>query len=329
MHRVLKSTGSIYLHIDHTAHAYAKAMMDAIFGRANFRNEIVWCYTGPSNTKRWFPRKHDTILWYVKGNTWVFNAADMKVPYVKLETGNTSGIFKQAATLDAKGKVVEDWWSGFTPVGRIASERTGYPTQKPLALYERIIKASSNEGDIVLDPFAGCATTCVAAERLGRKWIGIDLNKPARQVILTRLQNETTKSMAWGKVVKTPTKPPERTDNREQAAPELTLTSPKPRAPKLTARQLRERLIIMDGKKCQGCGWKPHHEEYLEVDHMVPKSRDGRDDIRNRVLLCSPCNGAKGNRLTLAELREKRIKEGRMADKSWNRAWYERTGRFA
>lgn len=80
--------------------------------------------------------------------------------------------------------------------------------------------------------------------------------------------------------------------------------------------------------KCQGCGWVPHHEEYLEVDHRVPKSREGRDDLRNRVLLCSPCNGAKGNKLTLAELRERRIKENRMADKSWDTAWYQRTGRF-
>ena len=96
----------------------------------------------------------------------------------------------------------------------------------------------------------------------------------------------------------------------------------------MTARELRERLILMDGMTCQGCGWVPHHSDYLEVDHRVPKSREGRDDLRNRVLLCSPCNGAKGNKLTLAELRERRIEEGRMVDETWARAWYERTGRF-
>ena len=190
MHRILRDDGSIYLHIDHTAHAWVKAMMDGIFGKKNFRNEIVWAYTGPSNTKRWFPRKHDTILWYSKSDKWVFNPEAVRVPYVKHETGKTSGIFKQAATLSYKGKVVEDWWWDITTVGRIKGERTGYPTQKPLALYERIIKASSNAGDIVLDPFSGCATTPIAAERLGRQWIGMDIWKGAYKTVLERLESE-------------------------------------------------------------------------------------------------------------------------------------------
>ncbi len=175
MRRLLKPTGSIYLHCDPTASHYLKMLMDAIFGRRNFKNEIVWCYTGPSNTKRWFPRKHDVILSYSKDKNWTFNWEDVRVPYVKLDTGKTSGIFKQQALLDEEGKVPEDWWTQFTPVGRIKNERYGYPTQKPLALYERIIKASSNKGDLVLDPFCGCATTCVAAERTGRQWVGIDI----------------------------------------------------------------------------------------------------------------------------------------------------------
>ena len=210
-------------------------------------------------------------------------------------------------------------------------ERTGYPTQKPLALYERIIKASSKEGDIVLDPFAGCATTCIAAERLGRDWIAVDINEEAKDVVLGRLRKEAQLpqgKQSWNRAISVKTRPPKRTDDGQEAAPELTLVSPKPKAPKLTAQQLRERLIISDGMKCQGCGWVPHHAEYLEVDHRIPKSKEGRDHIRNRVLLCSPCNGAKGNKLTLAELRLKRIQEERMADKSWNMAWYERTGRF-
>ena len=111
MHRILKDTGSIYVHCDPTASHYIKAMLDSVFGRKNFRNEIVWAYTGPSNTKRWFPRKHDVILFYTKSDDWTFNWQDVRVPYVKLETGKTSGIFKQAATLDEAGKVAESWWA--------------------------------------------------------------------------------------------------------------------------------------------------------------------------------------------------------------------------
>ena len=206
-------------------------------------------------------------------------------------------------------------------------ERTGYPTQKPLALYERIVKASSNEGDIVLDPFAGCATTCVAAERLGRQWIGIDINEEATGVIRDRLQSEIIGSLAWDTLVKTPTEPPGRTDDGEETAPELTLVSPRPKAPRFTARQLRERLILADGLKCQGCGWVPHHADYLEVDHRVPKAYGGRDDIRNRALLCSPCNSVKGKKLTLAELRERRLRDDRMMDNSWTDVWYQNVGR--
>ena len=213
-------------------------------------------------------------------------------------------------------------------IAPISKERTGYPTQKPLALYERIIKASSNEGDVVLDPFAGCATTCVAAERLNRQWVGIDLNEPARRVILERLKGEVTAGMEWKTIVKTPTEPPNRTDDGSAAVPELALVSPRPKPRRYTARELRSRLIYEDEMKCQGCGWVPHHEEYLEVDHRVPKSKGGRDSLRNRVLLCSPCNSAKGNKLTLPELRQRRLEEKRMADKTWDWAWYEQRGKF-
>ena len=206
MHRILRDDGSIYLHIDHTAHAWVKAMMDGIFGKKNFRNEIVWAYTGPSNTKRWFPRKHDTILWYSKSDKWVFNVDDARVPYDEKyikrfsktynEGSGKSQIFSEGHNtarnqeLGAIGKIVEDWWDDISTVGRIKGERTGYPTQKPLALYERIIKASSNVGDIVLDPFAGCATTPIAAERLGRQWVGMDIWDRAYDTVLGRLESE-------------------------------------------------------------------------------------------------------------------------------------------
>lgn len=338
MHRILKPTGSIYLHGDHTASAYIKAMMDAVFGRGQFRNEIVWAYTGPGSPKmRQFNRKHDTILWYAKGPLWVFNGDAVRIPHTKLNTNKKGAAIaapltpKERDEYLKKGKIPETWWPEFSPVGRIKRERTGYPTQKPLALYERIIKASSSEEDIVLDPFAGCATTCVAAEGLGRRWIAIDINKEARGVVLDRLRKEAKLpegTQTWNRQISVKTRPPKRTDDGKEAAPELVLVSPKPKAPRLTARELRGRLIIADGMKCQGCGWVPHHEEYLEVDHRIPKASGGRDDLRNRVLLCAPCNGVKSNRLTLAELRRRRLNEDRMQDKTWNEAWYEKAGRF-
>ena len=216
--RVLKDTGSIYLHCDPTMSHYLKMVMDCIFGEENFRNEIVWCYTGPSNTKRWFPRKHDIIFFYVNDGErqWTFNWGNIRVSYVKLETGKTSGIFKKEASLNPKGKIPEDWWSKFTPVGRLRRERTGYPTQKPLALLERIIEASSNPGDMVLDPFCGCATTCIAAERLDRKWIGIDTSGEAYRLVRERLGKEVDKPQGdWLKGdtrVNMLTNPPKRSD---------------------------------------------------------------------------------------------------------------------
>ena len=206
-HRILRDTGSIYLHCDPTMSHYLKIVMDCIFSENNFRNEIIWCYTGPSSSKRWFPRKHDVIFWFSAGNAWTFHEDKMRIPYVKLETGRTSGIFKKAATLDSRGKVPEDWWSHFSPVGRLQSERTGYPTQKPLALLERIISASSNKGDVVLDPFCGCATTCVAAERLDRQWIGVDVSIKAFEIVKKRLGKEVPPNLFRGEPVCT-TVPP-------------------------------------------------------------------------------------------------------------------------
>lgn len=202
MHRILAPTGSIYLHADwHAAH-YLKVEMDRIFGNGNpsegikcFRNEIVWCYSGASSPKmKQFARKHDNILLYSKGNTWTFNVDDVRLPYAK-SSKNREGYRKTGfvgeesgkCELNNKGKFPEDWWE--IPFIRPNSkERLGYPTQKPLALLERIIKASSNPGDVVFDPFCGCATTLQAAKDLGRKWIGIDVSWRACKVIAERLK---------------------------------------------------------------------------------------------------------------------------------------------
>ena len=198
-----------------------------------------------------------------------------------------------------------------------AGERTGYPTQKPLALYERIVNASSKEGDVVLDPFAGCATTCVAAERLGRQWTGIDINQEATDVIRDRLQSEVTGSLAWDTLVKTPKKPPKRTDGGAPAAPELRVISRKKNARRWSVKEVREILLGEDGQRCQGCGWEPPYPDYLQIDHKKPRSLGGADERDNYTLLCDPCNRLKSNKLTLTELRDVRVKEGRVDVEWW------------
>jgi len=176
MKKVLKPTGSIYLHCDPTASHYIKVVMDVIFGHKNFRNEIVWAYTGPGSPRmRQFNRKHDIILWYAKGKTWTFNRDAVRLPYkdgkphtggFTHKTGRKAGtnMNKQVAA-SYTGKIPEDWWIDIAIAVRSSKERLGFPTQKPLKLLERIIKASSNEGDVVFDPFCGCATTIEAARR--------------------------------------------------------------------------------------------------------------------------------------------------------------------
>ena len=324
MHRILKPTGSLYLHCDPTASHYLKLMLDGIFGRKNFRNEIVWCYTGPSNTKRWFPRKHDVILFYVKDGSakYAFNGDAVRIPYVKLETGKTSGIFKEAATLSSEGKIPEDYWledrDGMTPVGRIKKERFGYPTQKPLALYARMIKASTNKDDIVLDPFCGCATTVVAAERLERRWIGIDLWDNAYDTVKKRLQRDellnipdahSGRLLHLGKVTYT-TKPPARTDTQKTAAPSFKVpTSWRSPLTRMTRAEIASRLQTAqaaptDPNKvvCAGCG-RALEPDFMHLDHVTPKADGGSNYITNRALLCGPCNSKKGSKRTISGMR--------------------------
>ena len=324
MRRVLRDDGSIYLHIDHTAHAWCKALMDAIFGRRNFRNEIVWAYTGPSNTKRWFPRKHDTILFYTKSNEWTFNGDDVRVEYVKLDTGKTSGIFKSRATLSSDGKIPEDCWieqrDGMTPVGRISGERTGYPTQKPLALYERIIKASSNPGDIVLDPFAGCATTPIAAERLGRGWVAIDIWEGAVELVRQRLEDNRQLIGDIPRIVYTDT-PPERTDENGVAVPDLKLKTQYALESwqRLPHRVIVEHLVKAQSSAglviCAGCG-RLMEREFMQLDHLMPRADNGVNDISNRILLCVHCNGRKGAHLTMTGLLRDNRRSGWMKDEA-------------
>ena len=189
MHRVLKDTGSLYLHCDQTASHYLKAMMDAIFGRKQFRNEIVWGYAPSGRAPKYgFHRKHDVIFYYSKGATPTFNHLYTEMTDTTRKTykfvDETGRKYKESpggrSYLDEQvGRPIPSWWTDIKSFGTAtqSKERTGYPTQKPLALYKRMIQASSNPGDMVLDPFAGCATTAVAAEQLGRQWIGIDIRE--------------------------------------------------------------------------------------------------------------------------------------------------------
>jgi len=196
LRRVLKSTGSIYLHVDSTASHYLKLLMDKIFGVKNFRNEIVWKYNSRTMPTKWFARKHDIILFYKNGNKYTFNIDEVRVPYrsesrIQYNQVDNGRWYKQQSDgsrtyLNEKGQPCPDVWE-IQLLGSRDSERIGYPTQKPEALLERIIKASSNEGDVVLDPFCGCGTTIAVAEKLNRKWIGIDVTHLAISLIKHRL----------------------------------------------------------------------------------------------------------------------------------------------
>ena len=278
MHRVLKNTGSLYLHVDPTASHYLKIVLDSIFGKQNFRNEIVWhYYNGATTSNRFYGRKHDVILFYAKKISTSFQCV-IREPHEK-----TSGWVKQIqknkfnvsyGKPHPEGKRVHDVWR-IPSVNNMSKERVGYPTQKPLALLERIIKASSNEGDIVLDPFCGCATTCVKAQQLNRKWIGIDIEKKAVDILVERLSDDAG---MFEDFVHTD-KIPQRTD--------IELVD--------RNHSVKERLYKQQEGKCNGC--KKDFDIYnFEVDHIIPKSKGGGDYYENYQLLCGNCNKVKGNR---------------------------------
>lgn len=189
MRLLLAEDGSLYLHLDWHANSYARLILDEVFGEENLLNEIIWTYHGPSPIRTAFNRKHDTILAYTKSANYLFNVDDIRVPYDE----NTRKTFQSSAkagfgkvpNLD-RGKVPEDWWY-FPVVARLHSERTGYPTQKPQALLQRIILASTNPGDLVADFFCGSGTTAATAAQLGRSFITCDESLRAVQTTHERL----------------------------------------------------------------------------------------------------------------------------------------------
>ncbi|MCL2745466.1 MAG: HNH endonuclease [Planctomycetaceae bacterium] len=284
MHRVLKDTGSLYLHCDPTASHYLKILLDFVFGKNNFRNEIIWCYTGPgSPNMQQFNRKHDTIFWYAKSGHWTFNKDAVRLPYKDpnqslrkaFDATGDGWTEEDLAKLRGRGKVPETWWQDIAIVARSKYERTGYPTQKPLALLKRIVLASSNEGDIVMDPFCGCATTCVAAQQLGRKWIGIDIEQKAVGILVERLSDDAGlfKDFIATELL------PVRTDVKIE--------------PKSLS--VKERLYKEQNGKCNACGREFEIRDF-DIDHIIPSTKGGGDYYENYQLLCSSCNKIKGDR---------------------------------
>ncbi|MCK4307497.1 restriction endonuclease [candidate division WOR-3 bacterium] len=200
MFKVLKPTGSFYLHCDWHANAHLRIMLDEIFGANNFRNEIIWHYDIGTAPKKDLKRKHDTIFRYSKSNNYVYNEQRISplnpARYNKKEPNGRKYFIRgdsgKKCYLD-EGVSPDDVWTfvrekSLRTLNSMAKERLGYPTQKPEALLERIIKASSNEGDVVLDTFCGCGTAMVVAHQLKRKWLGIDISPTAIELVEKRLR---------------------------------------------------------------------------------------------------------------------------------------------
>ena len=319
MRRVLKPTGSIYLHCDPTASHYLKQLMDAVFGRKMFVNEIIWHYRKWAAGKFTFQRNHDIILFYGRSKEQkqrTFNQLFMeRAPSTekrfgtgKIVSGHDASGRRIPSTMagESEGVRQDDVWN----FNRVAPIKQVYPTQKPIPLYERIIKASSNEGEIVLDPFAGCATTLVAAEKLQRQWVGMDIWEGAHRLVEQRLQDTAG---LFGEVTFTD-EPPARTDSGETAAPHLRVKQrvKEPEGPRWTRAQMYEHLLDQHGPVCQGCDHEFHDPRHLELDHNTPRSDGGLNHISNRILLCGPCNRLKSNTFTLSGLRRENKKRGFM-----------------
>ena len=313
MKRVLKPTGSIYLHCDPTASHYLKTLMDAVFGVGNFRNEIAWCYRGAGYPKKDFGKRHDSIFRYSKGSEYTFNLDDVREEYAeatkarfKHYIGNKrkSGDFG-IQKLNPLGKHPDDWWQ-IQPIAPSAKERLGYPTQKPLALLDKIIKASSSRGDIVLDPFCGCATTCIAAERLQRQWIGIDLSPKAVELVKLRLERDLDlteyEGLLGDKVVHRTDIPVREVPDEPRQIHAVTLFGTQSEIERVLSevelrqyRSYKHTLFGVQEGKCNGCEVLFPFRN-MTIDHIVPRSRGGTDDPDNLQLLCAACNSTKGNR---------------------------------
>ena len=352
MRRVLRPTGSIYLHCDDAAGHYLKLLMDSVFGASNFRTEITWKRTSAHSDTRQGRRQHgrirDLLLFYTKTDDWTWNPVytsydpDYVAKFYKhiepvtnrrFRLGDLTGpggaakgnphyelmgvtrywrhseermkqLVREGRVIQTKpgavpqykryldempGVPLQDLWTDIGPIQSQSKERVGYPTQKPLALLERIVKASSNEGDLVLDPFCGCATACVAAENLSRRWVGIDISSKAVELVNMRLR-QTMGSLFHSRLVTARADVPRRTDIE-------------------TPIDYRKQKHVLFGRQeglCGGCKIMFPFRNFT-IDHVVPRSRGGTDHIENLQLLCAACNSLKGDRdqsYLVARLRE-------------------------
>ena len=330
MHRLLKETGSIYLHCDPTASHYLKLLMDAVFGRDHYRNEIIWCYKASNSPIRnGYHSKHDVLLFYTKSDDFTFHRQymsynqsylDQTYRYVdedgrsyRKHSKRKDGSERRLYLDEAKGVPVLSWWTDIIGFGTAtqSAERTGYPTQKPLALLRRVISASSNEGDVVLDPFCGCSTACVAAEELRRRWVGIDLSPLAKELIKERFSTNLglfTKALR-DTHFRDDIPPPFLPDDDETTA----ATSAHPKHYK--KRQNKEHLFGKQRGVCPTCR-REYAYKNLEIDHKVPRAKGGSDALDNLQLLCGRCNRLKGAK-SMEEFVRDMLEENRL---EWRKA---------
>ncbi len=306
MQRILKPTGSIYLHCDPTMSHYLKLVMDAVFGRSNFLNEIIWHYGKYTNAARHYQKNHDVLLAYCKekgehcfnrqflsgakstkkdyergfrrhkpqGNPQllVYDKEKAKSAIKKAKADGLNIVYRMGETKVA----LSDVWQ-IPIIGSTAKERLGYPTQKPLSLLRRIILASSNEGDVVLDPFCGCATACIAAEMEHRQWVGIDISPKAAELVQLRMRDEV--GLFFKGAVREDI--PKRTDIG--------------RLKRYNHPDNKKYLYGEQGGDCAGCN--THFEvRHLEIDHIIAREKGGTDHLENLQLLCGSCNRIKGER---------------------------------
>ena len=279
MKRLLKPTGSIYLHCDPTMSHYLKMVMDAIFGRSQFRNEIIWrigWVSGFKTQKKGWIRNHDTILYYARQDIPYFEKE-----YIPYPEGYTR---RDGSLPTGKGIPIEDTWNcnradilDSIMIKSFSKEKLGFPTQKPLDLMKRIIKASCPVAGTVFDPFCGCATTCVAADYLGRNWIGIDISEKAAELVIRRIEDH----QGLFRNIVHRTDIPERTDIG--------------RIRRYNSPTNKKHLYGEQAGHCAGCG---HHfqAQNLEVDHIISRKKGGSDHLDNLQLLCGHCNRTKGDR---------------------------------
>ena len=395
--RILKPTGSVYLHCDHEANAYLRQMLDAVFGESNFRNEIAWERTTSRSHGRQFGRLHDTILFYSKSSDYTWNPI-----YVPLNEGGadkyryndddgkgtyrldnvvspsaSSGYYYdlglgekqpengyrmpeeralewiEAGTLvvkkgkvpmrkryadDSKGVMLGSVWHDIRVLNSQAIERTGYPTQKPQALAERIILSSTDPGDLVLDCFAGCAYVPVAAQLTGRRWIACDMSPRAWTVVRRQFhkhpklgivsegelpQDNTEPDVKLRPQLATANRvikvrgPNELPQRRTAEAPRLVtntrLAEPLYRQkPRESSDEIWDAFVLEWGTGCWYCGrLTGGHRQELHLDHIEPNKRDGsNDDCWNRALACTVCNSNKSDRLTHQQTIRRALEDG-------------------